>query len=76
MGIETGIGFTPFETRGDVVVSSAVLADELGLRSVDIAEAMGRASPVLLARVALATERIDVSSGVLSVWSGPPPCWP
>lgn len=67
-----GIGCTPFETRADVIVALARLADELGLASFGVAEAMGRASPVLLAELAQATERIEIASGVLSVWSRSP----
>jgi alkanesulfonate monooxygenase SsuD/methylene tetrahydromethanopterin reductase-like flavin-dependent oxidoreductase (luciferase family) len=70
--VEIGVGFTPFETRRDVVVSVARLADDLGLAGVGLAEASGHASPILMAEIALATQRVELSCAVLSVWSRTP----
>jgi hypothetical protein len=36
--VEIGVGFTPFDTRADVVVRVAARADELGLARVSVAE--------------------------------------
>lgn len=67
-----GIGFTPFETRADVVVEAALEAERLGFASVSVAEAMSLAAPVLLAQLALTTKRIELASSVLSVWGRTP----
>jgi hypothetical protein len=68
----TGLGFTPFETRAEVIVGVAREADRLGYARVGVAEAMGHASPVLLAEVALATTRVELATTVLPVWSRSP----
>lgn len=68
----TGIGFTPFETRAEVVVEVAQHAERLGFDHVAVAEATTLAAPVVLAELALTTERIELSSGVLSVWGRTP----
>lgn len=67
-----GIGFTPFETRVDLIVDAAREAESLGFSAVSLAEAMSLASPIVLAQLALATERVELSTGVLSVWSRTP----
>lgn len=67
-----GIAFTPFEERVDVIERAAVLAEERGLESVGVAEAMTLAAPIVLARLAERTERIGLTSGVLSVWGRTP----
>ena len=67
-----GIAFTPFETRVDVLVDTARTADSMGFSSVSLAEAMSLASPVVLTQVALATERIELCTAVLSIWSRTP----
>lgn len=64
-----GLGFTPFETRAEVIVRSAQLADRSGFVSFGLAEASGNAAPLLLAEVALTTERLELATSVLSVWS-------
>jgi alkanesulfonate monooxygenase SsuD/methylene tetrahydromethanopterin reductase-like flavin-dependent oxidoreductase (luciferase family) len=70
--VEIGVGFTPFEARPDVVVSVARLADDLGLSGFGLAEASGHASPILMAEIALSTQRVELSCSVLSVWSRSP----
>lgn len=67
-----GIAFTPFEDRVEVIERAAVLAEERGLDSVGVAEAMTLAAPIVLARLAERTERIKLVSGVLSVWGRTP----
>ena len=66
------VGFTPFETRADVIVRVAQLADRSGFGGFGLAEAMGHAAPLLLAEVALTTENMELSTTVLSVWSRSP----
>lgn len=67
-----GIGLTPMETRRDVIVRAAALADELGYEVFSIAEGWGLDSTVLLAELAAATRRITLAAGVLSVWGRSP----
>jgi alkanesulfonate monooxygenase SsuD/methylene tetrahydromethanopterin reductase-like flavin-dependent oxidoreductase (luciferase family) len=67
-----GIAFTPFETRADLIVRIALLADRSGFDGFAVAEAMGNAAPLVLAEVALTTTRVELSAGVLSVWSRTP----
>lgn len=69
---QVGIGFTPFEDRFEVIAQATTLAEALGLTSVGVAEAMTLAAPVVLGRLAERTERIGLSSGVLSVWGRSP----
>jgi alkanesulfonate monooxygenase SsuD/methylene tetrahydromethanopterin reductase-like flavin-dependent oxidoreductase (luciferase family) len=66
------IGFTPFETRAELIVRVAQLADRSGFDGFGLAEAMGHAAPLLLAEVALTTEHLELSTSVLSVWSRTP----
>jgi alkanesulfonate monooxygenase SsuD/methylene tetrahydromethanopterin reductase-like flavin-dependent oxidoreductase (luciferase family) len=56
------------ETRRDVIVATARLADELGYELIAVPEGWGLDSGPVLAEIALATERIRLVSGVLSVW--------
>jgi alkanesulfonate monooxygenase SsuD/methylene tetrahydromethanopterin reductase-like flavin-dependent oxidoreductase (luciferase family) len=68
MAASVGLAFTPFEDRVEVIERAAVLAEERELESIGVAEAMTRAAPIVLARLAERTERIRLISGVLSVW--------
>lgn len=72
MTASVGIAFTPFEDRVEVIERAAVLAEQRGLHSVGVAEAMTLAAPIVLARLAERTERIGLTSGVLSVWGRSP----
>jgi alkanesulfonate monooxygenase SsuD/methylene tetrahydromethanopterin reductase-like flavin-dependent oxidoreductase (luciferase family) len=72
MTASVGIAFTPFEDRVEVIERAAVLAEQRGLESVGVAEAMTLAAPIVLARLAERTERIRLVSGVLSVWGRTP----
>jgi alkanesulfonate monooxygenase SsuD/methylene tetrahydromethanopterin reductase-like flavin-dependent oxidoreductase (luciferase family) len=70
MGV--GVSFTPFETRAEVIMRLAIRADELGLDRVSIAEGWTHDSMILLAELALRTSRIDLGTGVVSVWKRTP----
>jgi alkanesulfonate monooxygenase SsuD/methylene tetrahydromethanopterin reductase-like flavin-dependent oxidoreductase (luciferase family) len=67
-----GVALTPMETRRDVMVRTAQLADELGYELFALPEGWGLDSTPVLAEIALATTRIRLVSGILSVWSRTP----
>ena len=67
-----GVGLTPMETRRDVIVRAAMLADELGYEVFAVPEGWGLDSTPVLAEIALRTARIQVASGILSVWGRTP----
>ena len=67
-----GVALTPMETRRDVMVRTARLADELGYEVFALPEGWGLDSTAVLAEIALSTERIQLVSGVLSVWGRTP----
>jgi len=67
-----GVALTPMETRRDVVVRSAVLAEDLGYESFGVPEGWGLDSTPLVAEIALRTSRIQIASAVLSVWGRTP----
>jgi alkanesulfonate monooxygenase SsuD/methylene tetrahydromethanopterin reductase-like flavin-dependent oxidoreductase (luciferase family) len=67
-----GVGLTPMETRRDVIVRTAVLADELGYEIFAVPEGWGLDSTPVLTEIALRTTRIYLASGVLSVWGRTP----
>jgi alkanesulfonate monooxygenase SsuD/methylene tetrahydromethanopterin reductase-like flavin-dependent oxidoreductase (luciferase family) len=60
------------ETRRDVIVRTAVLADELGYEIFALPEAWGLDPAPVLTEIALRTARIRLVSGVLSVWGRTP----
>jgi alkanesulfonate monooxygenase SsuD/methylene tetrahydromethanopterin reductase-like flavin-dependent oxidoreductase (luciferase family) len=70
--VRRGVGLTPMETRRDVIVRAAMLADELGYEIFAVPEGWGLDSTPVLAEIALRTARIQVASGVLSVWGRTP----
>jgi alkanesulfonate monooxygenase SsuD/methylene tetrahydromethanopterin reductase-like flavin-dependent oxidoreductase (luciferase family) len=70
--MRVGIAFTPFETRVDVILRLATLADELGLDRVDVAEGWTHDSTIVLAELALLTSRIDLGTSVVSAWGRTP----
>lgn len=70
--IRRGIALTPMETRRDVTVEMAVLADQLGYEIFSTPEGWGFDSTLVLTEIALKTERIRPMSGILSVWSRTP----
>ena len=67
-----GVALTPMETRRDVIVRAAMFADELGYEVFAVPEGWGLDSTPVLAEIALSTTRIQVASGVLSVWGRTP----
>jgi len=67
-----GVALTPMETRRDVMVRAARLADELGYEVIAVPEGWGLDSTPVLTEIALTTERIRLVSGVLSVWGRTP----
>ena len=67
-----GVALTPMETRRDVMVRAARLADELGYEVIAVPEGWGLDSTAVLTEIALATEHIRLVSGVLSVWGRTP----
>jgi alkanesulfonate monooxygenase SsuD/methylene tetrahydromethanopterin reductase-like flavin-dependent oxidoreductase (luciferase family) len=67
-----GVGLTPMETRREVIVRAAMLADELGYEIFAVPESWGLDSTPVLAEIALRTARIRLASGVLSVWGRTP----
>lgn len=69
---QVGVGFTPFETRADVIGRLAVQADALGLRHVSVAEGWTDDSMILLAELALRTSRIGLGTSIVSVWGRTP----
>src|SRR5262249_39822284 len=63
---------TPMETRRDVIVRGAVLADELGYEIFALPEGWGLDPGPILTEIALRTARIRLASGILSVWGRTP----
>lgn len=66
------IVFTPLETRRQILVEAAVLAEELGYEAVIIPEGWGLDASVVLAEIAMRTERITLVAGILSIWNRSP----
>jgi alkanesulfonate monooxygenase SsuD/methylene tetrahydromethanopterin reductase-like flavin-dependent oxidoreductase (luciferase family) len=54
------VGFTPFETRADVVVRLALRAEAAGVEAVGVAEGWTHDAVVLLAELAQRTNRIQI----------------
>ena len=71
-GHRRGVALTPMETRRDVIVRTATLADELGYELFAVPEGWGLDSAPVLAEIAIHTARIQLASGVLSVWGRTP----
>jgi alkanesulfonate monooxygenase SsuD/methylene tetrahydromethanopterin reductase-like flavin-dependent oxidoreductase (luciferase family) len=60
------------ETRREIIVEAAVLADELGYESFAVPEGWGLDSTPLITEIALRTKRIQIASAVLSIWGRTP----
>jgi alkanesulfonate monooxygenase SsuD/methylene tetrahydromethanopterin reductase-like flavin-dependent oxidoreductase (luciferase family) len=60
------------ETRRDVIVRTAVLADELGYEVFGLPEGWGLDPAPVLTEIALRTTRIRLASAILSVWGRTP----
>ncbi len=69
---QVGVGVTPMETRRDVILRVATLAEELGYSSFSVAEGWGYDAAVLLTEIATRTSRIEIGTGVLNVWGRSP----
>lgn len=67
-----GIAVTPMETRREVVLRMATLAEELGYQAFSVAEGWGHDAGVLLAEIATRTTRIELGTGVLNIWGRSP----
>src|SRR5215217_7026484 len=67
-----GVGFTPFETRTDVIVRVARHAEDIGFERVDVAEGWTHDSLILLAELAARTSRIALGTSIISVWGRTP----
>src|SRR5262245_39553837 len=67
-----GIALTPMETRREIILSTARLADELGFELVSVPEGWGHDSSLLLAELAASTSRIRLVAGVFSIWGRTP----
>jgi alkanesulfonate monooxygenase SsuD/methylene tetrahydromethanopterin reductase-like flavin-dependent oxidoreductase (luciferase family) len=60
------------ETRRDIIVRAAMLADSLGYEAFCVPEGWGLDSTLVLTEIALRTQRIRPVSGILSVWGRTP----
>jgi alkanesulfonate monooxygenase SsuD/methylene tetrahydromethanopterin reductase-like flavin-dependent oxidoreductase (luciferase family) len=67
-----GVALTPMETRRDVIVRTAVLADQLGYEIFALPEGWGLDPAPVLTEIALRTDGIYLASGILSVWGRTP----
>jgi alkanesulfonate monooxygenase SsuD/methylene tetrahydromethanopterin reductase-like flavin-dependent oxidoreductase (luciferase family) len=66
------VSVMPLETRRDVLIAVARMADRLGYDAFFMPETWAHDITVLLAEVALKTERIGIGTGVLGVWNRSP----
>ena len=67
-----GVALTPMETRPDLIVRTAQLADELGYEVFAVPEGWGLDSTLIATEIALRTRRITIVSAILSVWGRTP----
>src|SRR5262245_24863237 len=67
-----GVHLTPMENRRDVIVQTAMLADELGYELFALPEGWGLDAPTVLTEIALRTQHIRLASSVMSIWSRTP----
>jgi alkanesulfonate monooxygenase SsuD/methylene tetrahydromethanopterin reductase-like flavin-dependent oxidoreductase (luciferase family) len=67
-----GVALTPMETRRDVIVRAAVLADQLGYETFAVPEGWGLDAVPVLTEIALRTATVRLVSGVMSVWGRTP----
>ena len=70
--IRRALVFTPLETDRRLLVEAAVLADRLGYEAVLVPEGWGWDSTVVLAEIAIRTERIRLATGIASIWGRSP----
>ncbi|WP_068273610.1 LLM class flavin-dependent oxidoreductase [Aldersonia kunmingensis] len=67
-----GVGITPLTTSRDLAVDLALRAEELGYTSVYVAEGWGNDASVILAEIALKTNRIRIGTGIINIWGRTP----
>ena len=67
-----GVALTPMETRPDIIVRTAQLADELGYEVFAVPEGWGLDSTLMATEIVLRTRRITVVSAILSIWGRTP----
>jgi alkanesulfonate monooxygenase SsuD/methylene tetrahydromethanopterin reductase-like flavin-dependent oxidoreductase (luciferase family) len=67
-----GVALTPMETRHDIILGTAQLADELGYEAFALPEGWGLDATLLLTEAASRTHRIKLVAGVLSIWGRTP----
>jgi alkanesulfonate monooxygenase SsuD/methylene tetrahydromethanopterin reductase-like flavin-dependent oxidoreductase (luciferase family) len=67
-----GVALTPMETRHDIILGTAQLADELGYEAFALPEGWGLDATLLLTEAASRTRRIKLVTGILSVWGRTP----
>ncbi|MFB8003876.1 LLM class flavin-dependent oxidoreductase [Nocardia sp. NPDC056000] len=67
-----GVALTPMETRREIIVATALRAEELGYEVFSLAEGWAHDATLLLTEIATRTSRISLVAGVLSVWSRTP----
>jgi len=67
-----GVALTPMETRPDIIVRTAQLADELGYEVFAVPEGWGLDSTLMATEIVLRTRHITVVSAILSVWGRTP----
>lgn len=70
--VRRGVALTPMETRRDVIVRTAMLADQLGYETFGLPEGWGLDAGPVLTEIALKTGRIHLVSSILSVWGRTP----
>ena len=57
-------------------VDEVVRLEKEGLDTVWVAEAWGFDAPSLMGYLAARTQRVQIASGILPLYSRTPPCWP
>ena len=67
-----GVALTPMETRHDIILRTAQVADELGYEAFAVPEGWGLDATLLLTEAASRTRRIKLVAGILSVWGRTP----
>ena len=72
MSERIGVALTPMETRRDVIVDTALLAESLGYEVFSLAEGWTYDATAMLSCIAARTQRVQLLPGVLSVWSRTP----
>lgn len=71
-GGRRAIALTPMETRLDVIMRAAELADELGYEAVQVPEGWGLDATLLLSQLIPRTRRLTLVTSVLSIWGRTP----